>query len=134
MCLEIYSVCRYRILGMQIWTFSKTSHIQKQFLERDPVFKYEFLVLFIYPCMRRINNLRYFQFTGCVNFHRAAIVFEALFTNNMFFTCMASANGSNDNALVVFHLPLNTSIRIHIHEMSKLLTGFPYGGKLIFKS
>ena len=50
MCLEIYSVCRYRILGMQIWTFSKTPHIQKQFLERDPVFKYEFLVLFIYPC------------------------------------------------------------------------------------
>ena len=50
MCLKIYLVCRYRILGMQIWTFSKTPHIQKQFLERDPVFKYEFLVLFIYPC------------------------------------------------------------------------------------
>jgi len=30
---------RYRILGMQIWTFVK-----------NPIFKYEFLWLFIYPC------------------------------------------------------------------------------------
>ena len=30
---------RYRILGMQIWIFVKM-----------PVFKYEFLWLFIYPC------------------------------------------------------------------------------------
>ena len=30
--------------------FFKTPHIQIQLLGKDPVFKYEFLVLFIYPC------------------------------------------------------------------------------------
>ena len=29
--------------------FFKTPHIQIQLLGKDPVFKYEFLVLFIYP-------------------------------------------------------------------------------------
>ena len=33
--------------------FFKTPHIQIQLLGKDPVFKYEFLVLFIYPCVRR---------------------------------------------------------------------------------
>ena len=32
--------------------FFKTPHIQIRFLWKDPVFKYEFLVLFIYPCFR----------------------------------------------------------------------------------
>ena len=45
------------ILGMQIWNFRyanmdffKTPHIQIWFLGKDPVFKYEFLVLFSHPC------------------------------------------------------------------------------------
>ena len=45
------------LIGMQILNFRyanvdffKTPHIQKRFLGKDPVFKYEFLVLFIYPC------------------------------------------------------------------------------------
>ena len=46
------------ILGMQIWNFRyanmdfyKTSHIQIWFLGKDPVFEYEFLVLFSHPCL-----------------------------------------------------------------------------------
>ena len=45
------------LLSMQIshirytnMDFFKTPHIQIQLLGKDPVFKYEFLVLFIYPC------------------------------------------------------------------------------------
>ena len=45
------------ILGMQIWNFRyaimdffKTPHIQLWFLGKDPVFKYELLVLFSHPC------------------------------------------------------------------------------------
>ena len=45
------------LIGIQIWNFRyanmdffKTPHIQIRFLGKDPVFKYEFLVLFIYPC------------------------------------------------------------------------------------
>ena len=34
--------------------FFKTPHIQIQLLGKDPVFKYEFLVLFIYPCKHQI--------------------------------------------------------------------------------
>ena len=30
--------------------FFKTPHIQIRFLGKDPIFKYEFLALFIYPC------------------------------------------------------------------------------------
>ena len=44
------------LLSMQIshirytnMDFFKTPHIQIQLLGKDPVFKYEFLVLFIYP-------------------------------------------------------------------------------------
>ena len=44
------------ILGMQIWNFRyanmdffKTPHIQIWFLGKDPVFKFEFLVLFSHP-------------------------------------------------------------------------------------
>ena len=47
------------ILGMQIWNFRyanmdfyKTSHIQIWFLGKDPVFEYEFLVLFSLPPVR----------------------------------------------------------------------------------
>ena len=47
------------LLSMQIshirytnMDFFKTPHIQIQLLGKDPVFKYEFLVLFIYPCSR----------------------------------------------------------------------------------
>ena len=47
------------ILGMQIshiryanMDFFKTPHIQIQLLGKDPVFEYEFLVLFIYPCIK----------------------------------------------------------------------------------
>ena len=46
------------LIGMQILNFRyanvdffKTPHIQIRFLGKDPVFKYEFLVLFIYPCI-----------------------------------------------------------------------------------
>ena len=45
------------LIGMQILNFRyanvdffKTTHIQIRFLGKDPVFKYEFLVHFIYPC------------------------------------------------------------------------------------
>ena len=51
-------VCRCRILGVQIGNFRyanmdffKTPHIQIWFLGKDPVFKYEFLVLFSHPCI-----------------------------------------------------------------------------------
>ena len=44
------------LIGMQILNFRyanvdffKTPHIQIRFLGKDPVFKYEFLVLFIHP-------------------------------------------------------------------------------------
>ena len=49
--------------------FFKTPHIQIQLLGKDPVFKYEFLVLFIYPwatiryvCATGMNNT-YFVFS-----------------------------------------------------------------------
>ena len=35
--------------------FFKTPHIQIQLLGKDPVFKYEFLVLFIYPWGGKIS-------------------------------------------------------------------------------
>ena len=38
--------------------FFKTPHIQIQLLGKDPVFKYEFLVLFIYPCIIKFTKLR----------------------------------------------------------------------------
>ena len=45
------------LLGMQISNFRyanmdffKTTHIQIRFLGNNPVFKYEFLVLFSHPC------------------------------------------------------------------------------------
>ena len=37
--------------------FFKTPHIQIQLLGKDPVFKYEFLVLFIYPCLKEQPTL-----------------------------------------------------------------------------
>ena len=53
-----YLVCRYQILGMQISNFRvckyvvfKTPHIQIRFQGKDPIFKYEFLVLFSHPCL-----------------------------------------------------------------------------------
>ena len=54
------------LLSMQIshirytnMDFFKTPHIQIQLLGKDPVFKYEFLVLFIYPCahMNKLSPL-----------------------------------------------------------------------------
>ena len=36
--------------------FFKTPHIQIQLLGKDPVFKYEFLVLFIYPWSKVCDN------------------------------------------------------------------------------
>ena len=49
------------LLSMQIshirytnMDFFKTPHIQIQLLGKDPVFKYEFLVLFIYPCCAQV--------------------------------------------------------------------------------
>ena len=54
--VKIDLVCRFRCLGMQVLNFRyanmdffETPHIQIGFLWKDPVFKYEFLVLFIYP-------------------------------------------------------------------------------------
>ena len=44
------NICRYGILSMQIRTFW---NIQIWFLGKDPVFKYEFLVFFSYPCLAR---------------------------------------------------------------------------------
>ena len=56
------------LLSMQIshirytnMDFFKTPHIQIQLLGKDPVFKYEFLVLFIYPCN--------FFISKCGDFH-----------------------------------------------------------------
>ena len=60
-CLKIDWVCRFQSLGKQILNFRyanmdffKTSDIQIRFLWKDPVFKYEFLVLFIYPWILKI--------------------------------------------------------------------------------
>ena len=57
LCLKIDLVCRNPTLGMQIskfryanMDFFKTLRIQIWFLGKDLVFKYEFLVPFIYPC------------------------------------------------------------------------------------
>ena len=57
--VKIDLVCRFRCLGMQVSSFRyanmdffETPHIQIRFLWKDPVFKYEFLVLFIYPWSR----------------------------------------------------------------------------------
>ena len=54
------------LLGMQIshiryanMDFFKTPHIQIQILGKDPVFKYEFLVLFIYPCLHGLHTKCY---------------------------------------------------------------------------
>ena len=51
------------LLSMQIshirytnMDFFKTPHIQIQLLGKDPVFKYEFLVLFIYPWFLEESN------------------------------------------------------------------------------
>ena len=56
LCLKIDFVCRNLTLGMQIskfryadMDFFKTPRIQIWFLGKDLVFKYEFLVPFIYP-------------------------------------------------------------------------------------
>ena len=60
------------ILGMQIWNFRyanmdfyKTSHIQIWFLGKDPVFKYEFLVLFSHPCRKVSLNQWQSQLFSC---------------------------------------------------------------------
>ena len=82
-CLKIDMVCRFRSLGMQNLNFRytnmdffKTPHIQIRFLWKDPVFKYEFLVLFIHPCIytqcRKCWNL---CAMGAIMFRKWDIIF-----------------------------------------------------------
>ena len=65
------------LLGMQIsnfryanMDFSTTPHIQIRFLGKDPVFKYEFLLLFIYPW----NELPHLHSNECCRWQKKSFL------------------------------------------------------------
>ena len=92
------------LLGMQISNFRyanmdffKTPHIQIRFLGENPVFKYEFLVLFSHPCFRSPSKM------GTVDYFKAFWSFQSILIQGSF-----DKNSTVRDCATIFALSLMT--------------------------